>query len=116
MALAWVYVGRDWGCSVALTGDVPSAACPQPVDVVAIVAGVVATVVAVGLVALLIWRLFTFIHDTREVARFEKERRNAKWDTVSRRGDHRWSSFDLNLPLCTLTSFDISFYREFPGG
>lgn len=49
----------------------------------AIVGGVVGGIVAVGLALLLIWKLFTFIHDRREFAKFEKERQNAKWDTVS---------------------------------
>ena len=58
-------------------------ACPESVNVLAIVGGVVGGIVAVGLALLLIWRLLTFIHDRREFAKFEKERQNAKWDTVS---------------------------------
>ena len=58
-------------------------ACPESVNVLAIVGGVVGGIVAVGLALLLIWKLFTFIHDRREFAKFEKERQNAKWDTVS---------------------------------
>ena len=60
-----------------------AAACPESVNVLAIVGGVVGGIVAVGLALLLIWKLFTFIHDRREFAKFEKERQNAKWDTVS---------------------------------
>ncbi|BFZ01710.1 hypothetical protein BsWGS_04749 [Bradybaena similaris] len=55
--------------------------CPESVNVLAIVGGVVGGIVAVGLFLLLIWKLLTFIHDTREFAKFEKERQNAKWDT-----------------------------------
>lgn len=55
--------------------------CPEPVNVLAIVGGVVGGIVAVGLALLLIWKLLTFIHDRREFAKFEKERQNAKWDT-----------------------------------
>lgn len=55
--------------------------CPEPVNVLAIVLGVVCGIVAVGLALLLIWKLFTTIHDRREYAKFEKERKNAKWDT-----------------------------------
>jgi len=55
--------------------------CPVPVNVLAIVLGVVCGIVAVGLALLLIWKLFTTIHDRREYAKFEKERKNAKWDT-----------------------------------
>lgn len=55
--------------------------CPEAVNVLAIVGGVVGGIVAVGLALLLIWKLLTFIHDRREFAKFEKERQNAKWDT-----------------------------------
>ncbi|KAK3771306.1 hypothetical protein RRG08_024382 [Elysia crispata] len=56
-------------------------ACPKPVNILAIVGGVVAGIVLVGLLLLLVWKLLTYIHDTREFAKFEKERQNAKWDT-----------------------------------
>ena len=35
----------------------------------------------VGLALILMWKIFTTIHDKREFARFEKERMLAKWDT-----------------------------------
>ncbi|GFR90408.1 integrin beta [Elysia marginata] len=57
------------------------ATCPKPVNILAIVGGVVAGIVLVGLLLLLVWKLLTYIHDTREFAKFEKERQNAKWDT-----------------------------------
>ena len=34
-----------------------------------------------GLALILMWKVFTTIHDRREFARFEKERMLAKWDT-----------------------------------
>ncbi|XP_048247229.1 integrin beta-PS-like [Haliotis cracherodii] len=55
--------------------------CPESVNVLAIVGGVVGGIVAVGLALLLIWKMLTIIHDRREFAKFEKERQNAKWDT-----------------------------------
>ncbi|XP_023220353.1 integrin beta-PS-like [Centruroides sculpturatus] len=55
--------------------------CPEPVNILAIVLGVIGGIVAVGLVLLLIWKLLTTIHDRREFAKFEKERQMAKWDT-----------------------------------
>ncbi|KAK7108922.1 integrin beta-PS-like isoform X2 [Littorina saxatilis] len=55
--------------------------CPESVNVLAIVGGVVGGIVAVGLALLLIWKLLTFIHDRREFAKFENERQHAKWDT-----------------------------------
>ena len=56
--------------------------CPQPVDVLAIVIGVIVGIVIIGLALLLIWKLLTTIQDRREVAKFNEERMNAKWETV----------------------------------
>ncbi|KAI2800139.1 Integrin beta-1, partial [Blomia tropicalis] len=55
--------------------------CPQPVDVLAIVIGVIVGIVIIGLALLLIWKLLTTIQDRREVAKFNEERMNAKWET-----------------------------------
>lgn len=57
--------------------------CPTGPDIIPIVAGVVAGIVLIGLALLLIWKLLMIIHDRREFAKFEKEKMNAKWDTVS---------------------------------
>lgn len=56
--------------------------CPAGPDIIPIVAGVVAGIVLIGLALLLIWKLLMIIHDRREFAKFEKEKMNAKWDTV----------------------------------
>jgi protocadherin alpha len=57
--------------------------CPTPVNVIAIVFGVIFGIFLIGLLLLLIWKLLTSYHDRREFAKFEKERMMAKWDTVS---------------------------------
>uniref|UniRef100_A0A673BXP7 Integrin beta n=1 Tax=Sphaeramia orbicularis TaxID=375764 RepID=A0A673BXP7_9TELE len=57
--------------------------CPAGPDIIPIVAGVVAGIVLIGLALLLIWKLLMIIHDRREFAKFEKEKMNAKWDTVT---------------------------------
>jgi len=62
------------------------------------VAGVVAGIVMIGLALLLIWKLLMIIHDRREFAKFEKEKMNAKWDTVS----------SLQQPLRSLCSFTLN--------
>lgn len=46
---------------------------------IAVILGVVGSILVAGLVMLLIWKLLTSIHDKREYARFEKERAQAKW-------------------------------------
>lgn len=55
--------------------------CPAKVFMLGIVLAVIAAIVLFGLAILLLWKLFTTIHDRREFARFEKERMMAKWDT-----------------------------------
>lgn len=57
--------------------------CPPKVFMLGIVLAVIGAIVLVGLAFLLLWKLLTTIHDRREFARFERERMNAKWDTVS---------------------------------
>ncbi|VDK73831.1 unnamed protein product [Gongylonema pulchrum] len=57
--------------------------CPPPVPVLAIVLGVIAGIVILGLILLLVWKLLTVLHDRAEFAKFDNERLMAKWDTVS---------------------------------
>ncbi|KAI1891396.1 hypothetical protein AGOR_G00143390 [Albula goreensis] len=54
--------------------------CPAGPDVVLITALVSGSIVLLGLVLLLVWKLFTTIHDRREFARFQRELDKAKWD------------------------------------
>ncbi|KAI8489904.1 Integrin beta-1 [Branchiostoma belcheri] len=56
--------------------------CPEEVNILAIILGVIGGILGIGLALLLIWKLLMTIHDRREFAKFEKERMNAKWDTV----------------------------------
>ena len=55
------------------------------VDIMGIILGVIGAIVAIGLMLILMWKVFTTIHDRREYARFEKEQRLAKWDAVRKR-------------------------------
>lgn len=55
--------------------------CPVVVDIMGIVLGVIGAIVCVGLVMIMLWKIFTTIHDRREFAKFEDERKLAKWDT-----------------------------------
>lgn len=57
--------------------------CPTEIFILGIVMGVIASIVLIGLALLFLWKILTTIHDRREFAKFEKERRSAKWDTVS---------------------------------
>lgn len=54
--------------------------CPTAPDIVAIVAGTIGSIVAAGLILLLLWKFLTYVHDKKEYAKFEKEVENAKWD------------------------------------
>ncbi|XP_033208227.1 integrin beta-PS-like isoform X2 [Belonocnema kinseyi] len=56
-----------------------SRTCPEPVNAMGVATGVIVSTVILGLLVLLIWKVFTEIHDKREFAKFEKERAEAKW-------------------------------------
>ncbi|KAI4464716.1 integrin beta subunit [Holotrichia oblita] len=53
--------------------------CPEPIDILVVVLGVIASIVLGGLILLAIWKLVTQLHDGREYARFVAEAENAKW-------------------------------------
>ncbi|XP_055344512.1 integrin beta-PS-like [Paramacrobiotus metropolitanus] len=55
--------------------------CPEEVRALPIIIGVILGILAVGLALLLIWKILTVIHDRRQVAKFNAEVQNAKWDT-----------------------------------
>ncbi|CAD6200041.1 unnamed protein product [Caenorhabditis auriculariae] len=55
--------------------------CPPPVPVLAIVLGVIAGIVILGMVLLFLWKFLTVLHDRAEYAKFNNERLMAKWDT-----------------------------------
>lgn len=57
--------------------------CPEPLDILAIVIGLIIGIVLIGLALLAIWKIFTIIKDKREIAKFNEERSKAKWETVS---------------------------------
>jgi protocadherin alpha len=48
----------------------------------AIILGLIAGIVLIGLILLLVWKLLAMLYDRREYAAFEQERLMAKWDTV----------------------------------
>lgn len=59
------------------------AKCPKDPDFIGIILGVAAMIVMVGLVTILLWKVFTTIHDRREFAKFERERQKIKFPTHS---------------------------------
>ncbi|XP_014209890.1 integrin beta-PS-like [Copidosoma floridanum] len=71
---------NDTNNNIVILAEKTPIECPREVNVLAIVLGVVAAVVFIGLALLLLWKLVITIADRREYARFEKERANAKWD------------------------------------
>ena len=75
--------------------------CPESVNILAIVLGTIIGIVVIGLILLLIWRLFTTIHDRREFAKFEKETQNAKFDTVC---CFYLAEIKISINCCTISS------------
>jgi hypothetical protein len=64
-------------------GDIVDRLCPKGPDFIGVAFGVIAMIVAVGLVTILLWKAFTTIHDRKEFARFEQERQKMKFPSHS---------------------------------
>uniref|UniRef100_A0A8C6WII9 Integrin beta n=1 Tax=Neogobius melanostomus TaxID=47308 RepID=A0A8C6WII9_9GOBI len=55
--------------------------CPEPPNIPMIILGVSLSVVCIGLILLAVWKVLVSVHDRKEVAKFEAERAQAKWQT-----------------------------------
>ncbi|OQV13505.1 Integrin beta-PS [Hypsibius exemplaris] len=55
--------------------------CPEIVNAWALILGIILAILAVGVALLLIWKLLTLIHDRKQLAKFNAEVENARWDT-----------------------------------
>uniref|UniRef100_A0A6A7FZI7 Integrin beta-PS-like n=2 Tax=Hirondellea gigas TaxID=1518452 RepID=A0A6A7FZI7_9CRUS len=55
--------------------------CPPAPDVLLAVLCAIGAVVAIGTLTLILWKIFTTIHDRKEFEKFEKERNNVQWGT-----------------------------------
>lgn len=51
-------------------------------DIIPIVAGVVAGIVVIGLLLLLLWKILTTIFDRLEYSKFQEDLKNCKWAKV----------------------------------
>lgn len=54
--------------------------CPSKWIVIAAVAGVIGSIILLGVGTLLVWKILTTIHDQREFACFEEAQKNASWN------------------------------------
>lgn len=55
--------------------------CPTPIPIFLILLALALLILLLGLLALLLWKCLTMWKDRREIAKFEKEKLTAKWDT-----------------------------------
>lgn len=55
--------------------------CPQPLPIILILLALALLILLLGLLGLLLWKCLTMWKDRREIAKFEKEKLTAKWDT-----------------------------------
>ncbi|XP_062868445.1 integrin beta-6 [Trichomycterus rosablanca] len=55
--------------------------CPKPLNIAMIAVGVCMFVLMIGIALLVVWKLFVYVHDKKEVAKFEAERAKAKWQS-----------------------------------
>lgn len=63
--------------------------CPEAHKIPIIILGVSLSIVFIGLILLVVWKVLVSVHDRKEVARFEAERSNAKWQSVRMRSQKR---------------------------
>jgi len=62
--------------------EISKSLCPEPVGFLTYIFAVVGSILAIGILTLLLWKLLTMWHDRAEFQKFEKERAAARWDTV----------------------------------
>ncbi|KAG7327717.1 hypothetical protein KOW79_009323 [Hemibagrus wyckioides] len=55
--------------------------CPKPLNIAMIALGVCMSVLTIGIILAVVWKLFIYVHDQKEVAKFEAERAKAKWQS-----------------------------------
>lgn len=55
--------------------------CPTPIPIFLILLALALLILLLGLLGLLLWKCLTMWKDRREIAKFEKEKLTAKWDT-----------------------------------
>ncbi|KAJ8003556.1 hypothetical protein DPEC_G00149580 [Dallia pectoralis] len=55
--------------------------CPEPPNIPMIILGVSLSVLCMGTILLVAWKLLVSVHDRKEVAKFEAERAKAKWQS-----------------------------------
>ncbi len=69
-------------CYGRLEGKVGFAECREQIKLWWIILAIILAILLIGIILLLIWKCCATLIDRREFAKFEKERQNAKWDTV----------------------------------
>uniref|UniRef100_A0A8C5M6C8 Integrin beta n=2 Tax=Leptobrachium leishanense TaxID=445787 RepID=A0A8C5M6C8_9ANUR len=57
--------------------------CPEAPNVIAIVGGTIAGVIAIGLLCLILWKIIVEVNDRKAYKRFEQETAKAKWNKVA---------------------------------
>ncbi|KAG7464109.1 hypothetical protein MATL_G00183740 [Megalops atlanticus] len=55
--------------------------CPEPPNIPMIMLGVSLSILTIGVILLVIWKMLVSVHDRKEVAKFEAERAKARWQT-----------------------------------
>lgn len=92
-----MYIGVDsetseanWSPSKSLIFScLLTSGCPEAPKIPIIILGVSLSIVCIGLILLVVWKVLVSVHDRKEVAKFEAERSKAKWQSVRLRSHIR---------------------------
>ncbi|KAK6165600.1 hypothetical protein SNE40_022499 [Patella caerulea] len=73
--------------------------CPQDVDIIPIVAGVMGGIVAIGIFLLVLWKILTSLYDGVEYSRFQREVDQVRWAQESN-PIYKGATSTYKNPLC----------------
>lgn len=79
----------NWSPSKSLIFSLLATGCPEAHKIPIIILGVSLSIVCIGLILLVVWKVLVSVHDRKEVAKFEAERSKAKWQSVRLRSQIR---------------------------
>lgn len=102
----------NWSPSESLTFScLLTTGCPESPKIPIIILGVSISIVCIGLILLVVWKVLVSVHDRKEVAKFEAERSKAKWQSVRLRSYIR----DRLMMMCYAFVYKMKDFKKRKG-